>query len=127
MKKKLFVALLLLAISTMGVHAATTLFWDVNGITTPCGGTGNWGTNTTSPAFWTTTCDTAPFSVWNNANLDSATFSAASTPTITNNITINKLTWTVASSTLTIAGATTMTFSGAGAGVDSPSLGNVAL
>jgi hypothetical protein len=71
MKHKLLViSLLCLALGSASVHA-DTLFWSGNG--TALGGGGTWNTTLTR---WSTS-SSGPFTaVWNNANTDSAMFSA---------------------------------------------------
>src|SRR5207244_2048624 len=107
---------LFLALGAMQA-SATTLFWDVNGATTPCGGTGNW--ETTANAFWATACDTAG-AVWVNANGDSARLTVASVPTLTAPITVNNIQVDVSGITFGNAAvvANRFTFSGASAGVN---------
>ena len=103
------------ALSNFSTHAAT-LFWDANGAA-GCGGAGNWGSGAVQGNFWGTACDTALAGVWNNANPDNAVFGGtAATVTLTNAVTVNKI--TVQISGYTVAGSPAMTFSGAGAGVD---------
>src|SRR5256885_16471803 len=99
-------------ISVLSSQAAT-LFWDSNGATAGCGGSGNWADGT--GALWGTACDTA-LSTWNNGNVDSANLSAASgTVTLTTGITVNQITIGVTGYTLN--GSSILTFSGAGAGI----------
>ncbi len=96
------------------LHGATW-FWDVNGSAAVCGGTGSWGSGGVQGPFWTLSCDSGAFAAWNNANVDSATFPSASAPTLTNSITVNKITTLIG---VTIGGTSTLTFAGTNAGVD---------
>src|SRR5258706_1341195 len=113
MKKNLTLTVLALFATGILSMDAATLFWDANG-TAGCGGLGNWGGGAVQGNFWGTACDTG-LTTWNSATPDSAVFSANSTPTVTNAITVNKIT---VSFSVNILGSSTMTFAGTDAGAD---------
>src|SRR5690349_19039482 len=106
---KASVFLLVSAVVGLSVSSAATLFWDANGAA-GCGGVGNWGSGAVQGNYWGTACDTG-LGVWNNANVDSASFGGTGvTVTVTNAVTVNKL--IVNSAAYILGGASTVTFSG---------------
>src|SRR5262245_42341772 len=68
---------------------AASLFWSGDGVTQ--GGTGTWNTTL---ARWSTNPSGGPFTtVWNNANVDSATFdTVAAAVNVTTPLTVNSIT-----------------------------------
>jgi len=101
--------------------AAAELFWDGDGAGAQGGGAGAW--NTTSVHFSTTAGGTVD-QIWNNANVDSATFNgAAGAVTLAGPITTNVITTTIGGYSIgngngVITAANTLNFSGTGAAIN---------
>lgn len=95
-------------------YAATDLYWSADGVN--AGGAGTW--NTSGVNFGTTSG--GPYTrAWTNANVDSLILDGvAGTITVGANVTVNRITNTVAG--FTFAGSSRITFSGTGAGLDHP-------
>ncbi|WGT61328.1 autotransporter outer membrane beta-barrel domain-containing protein [Variovorax paradoxus] len=98
-----------------GVPAsAATLYWDTTGTAAGLGGAGTWDTTN---AFWNTnaTGTGGTASAWNNSNVDSAVFAGTAgtvslgVPVTAGNLNFNVTGYTLAGSTLTLAGTPTLT------------------
>jgi fibronectin-binding autotransporter adhesin len=110
---RLLCVLFCISALTLSSNGAT-LFWDADGVAPVAGGLGTW--NTTS-AFWATDASGTSYQAWNNANVDSATFSGtAGAVAIGVGVTVNKITTTVTGYSFT--GSPVITFSGVDSGVD---------
>src|SRR5690242_17001590 len=89
MKRSSATLLSIIMMSSALSSRAATLFWDSNGVSTGCGGAGNWDTTS---ALWGTACDTG-LTTWNNGNVDSAVLGGTlGTVTLTSGITVNQIT-----------------------------------
>lgn len=106
---QLRLAVILVLLALQAPTWAADRYWDVNGTTAGRGGSGIWNTN---GAFWGPNINgtTGPYTGWNNAALDDAFFGGtAGTVTLGEPITVHNATfestgYTVAGSTLTLAG-----------------------
>jgi len=90
---------------------AVDRYWDVNGGSAGSGGTGDWDLVS---QYWNAANDgvAGPFYTWNNVAIDNAIFAGTAgtvtlkTPITANTLTFNTVGYTLAGSTLTLAGTT---------------------
>lgn len=104
----------MLAVAIVAALATTTAtaadrYWDANATAGGLGGAGVWNT---SSSLWTQAIDgvSGPYGPWNNSLLDNAIFAGTAgtvtigEPVVAHNLTFNVAGYTIAGSTLTLAG-----------------------